>query len=247
MKRLTKNQKIKISKFIKQGKSLNCISKNFGVGKTTIYYYMRKINGKKIKPIIIDKSDEQKIGEFIGLFAGDGSYFFEKYTHIHRIRIHLNKKEVDIIRHYSKVIEKLFGKSPNLVDEKYCVALELRSKEVINFIRTYLEWCDKKTYTVRLVKTYTPSKDFLMGFLRGLIDSDGYVRRTSAEVHFGSTSVNLHKNFIDALTIMKIKSKCNTQITKSNRIFYHSRIAKDDAIRFISLVKPIKASEPTGI
>ena len=34
---------------IKNGTSINKISKNTGYGKSTIYYYYKKINGKKYK------------------------------------------------------------------------------------------------------------------------------------------------------------------------------------------------------
>lgn len=247
MKRLTKLQLNQMQNLIRQGKSLNQISKKLNIGKTTIYYHMRQLVGRKIKQITIDRSSEEKIGEFVGLFAGDGSYFFEKRKYLHQIRIHLNKNEKEIIKHYKKIIEDIFHKSPNLYYTKSLVILEIKSKVVIDFLKCYLEWRKKKTFTVELKDYKKLSVHFIKGFLRGLIDSDGYVRQNRREIYFGTTSFGLNKNFTDSLKLMNFNFKCYTQVRQNRHIFYKTRLSNQEVIKFIQTIQPIKASGLTGI
>lgn len=247
MKRLSNSQVAEIKSFAKKGKSLNQIAKKMNVGKTTIYYHTRKLLGKKIKEVVIDNSNEKKIGEFIGLFAGDGSYFFEKAKYSYRIRVHLNKKEHDIIQYYKKLIRELFGKSPNLYHMESVVILEIRSKIIYNFIKSYLEWNHNKTFTVKLKNFDKLSKEFLKGFAKGLIDSDGYVRHGRKEIYFGTTSPALNKNFVDILKLINVNFKCYRQIRENRHIFYKTRLANEEVSKFVKIIEPIKANGLAGI
>lgn len=65
----------KIICMIKAGYSINYISKHLATAKSTIYYHYKKINGRKYN--IVKIPDNQMIlGEISGVFAGDGSFFF---------------------------------------------------------------------------------------------------------------------------------------------------------------------------
>ena len=61
----------KIKSMIKNDLSLNKISQKLHVAKSTIYHHYLKIKGKQIKNVVIPK-DNKILGEFLGVFAGDG-------------------------------------------------------------------------------------------------------------------------------------------------------------------------------
>ena len=74
-----------IKEMAKNNCSLNEISKELKKSKTTVYYWFLKFRGRKLKPLSIDRSDEFLIGQFVGAFAGDGNFFFDKKRYHYRI------------------------------------------------------------------------------------------------------------------------------------------------------------------
>lgn len=78
MKRLSKDEILRINNLIKEGKSLNHISSLTNKNKSTLYHHYKKLMGKKNKDIELNFSDDDFIGELIGLFVGDGYLFYNK-------------------------------------------------------------------------------------------------------------------------------------------------------------------------
>jgi len=241
MSRLNSRKKSKILQLINQGGSLNKIKGITGVGKTTIYYYMRKLKGKKIVPVKIIFSDIELIGEVVGLFAGDGQYFYDKKRWDRRIRIFFNSKEDVLIRYYLKSIKRLINKFPRVYLHKSVRIMEVKSKEFSNFILGYVSFGNKKVRTIQLKdKNLLKNKNFTIGFLRGLIDSDGYVRKGRKEIYFGSISKNLFTDFLKGLDFFKFDYKCYLQKRKGYQDFYKVRLTGNEVDRFIKLIKPLK-------
>ena len=77
MSRLKKEMKQELINQIKKNNSINKISKELFLAKSTIYYYYRKIKGRKYKKLGIVTKYSKKEGEIVGIFAGDGSQYFE--------------------------------------------------------------------------------------------------------------------------------------------------------------------------
>jgi hypothetical protein len=184
MARLNPKIKNKIISLVLKGKSLNYINNLTSVGKTTIYYYMRKLKGRKITLVKIDKRDNERIGEFMGLFAGDGNFYFDKKTYRWRLRITFNEKDSNLVEYYRNSITKLTSKKPHTYSASSVKILALDSKVLTLFILKYLTWFDKKTKNVTLRnKVLLKDEMFRRGFLRGLVDSDGYVRKGRKEIY----------------------------------------------------------------
>lgn len=243
MKRLTIKQKIKIKKLALMGYSLNRIKRELNLSKTTIYYHTKKVLGRKLIPIKINLSNNEKIGEFMGLFAGDGCYSYDKSNYGHKIRIFIGINEDEIKNYYSGTIYDVFGKYPRVYSRKSMYVIEIISKDVILFIKKYLKWKNRfKTRTIELVKNVKKYPiEFNKGFLRSLIDSDGYIRKGRNEIYFGSVSKNLIKNFIDSLKIFNFKFKIYKQKqTTDSKIFYEVRLSNEEVVKFCKTIKPIK-------
>ncbi len=186
--RFSSEDVIKIRKLTDEGKSLNYLSKIMGSGKSAIYYQVRKFKPRMKKEIIVNLTEFQ-IGELIGAFAGDGNYFHEKYDSLHhkkggrhRIRYSLTfSKERDYAEYLASLLTKL-NLNPQIYGSGDSVLiLVVNSKEYINFIREYLAWGDDKTYTLGLKKDISEYSDnFLRGFARGLMDTDGFLNSGNA-------------------------------------------------------------------
>lgn len=81
----------KIKRLARQEKSVNNIKNKLKLPKSTVYYHFKKEVGQKQKenqPVIPDNQDFK--GEFCGIFAGDGNYYYDKKKGEYRIRICLN-------------------------------------------------------------------------------------------------------------------------------------------------------------
>jgi len=185
-------KKDEIIRFIKEGNSINKIRKMTGCAKSTIYYHYKKIKGRKKKPVEISFEKERELGEFLGIFAGDGSFTLGKNSH-YKIRIHLGFYEKEYADFLVKQLTTWFNKKPHIYYKKYqnkdsSIDLHYDSKLIYNFLKEHLVWEGRKTYTVRLKKLDLRKREFNLGFLRGLIDTDGNYYAPKRRISFSSTS-----------------------------------------------------------
>ncbi|MEK6910331.1 MAG: hypothetical protein AABW82_01005 [Nanoarchaeota archaeon] len=176
-----------IRRLTDEGKSLNYLSKLMNLGKPTIYYQVRKFKPRIKKDFIVNLNDFQ-IGELIGAFAGDGNYYhnsydpkFPKKTNQHRVRYFLTyAKEADYAEYLKNLLIKL-NLNPCIMENKSVFIVNISSKEYIEFIKSYLIWEKGKTFSIRLRKEISEySDDFLRGFARGLMDTDGFMNTANA-------------------------------------------------------------------
>ena len=167
-------QKEKIIELIQSEVSIPKIAKILNINKSTIYYHYKKIKGKKYqKPTI--PVDEQIVGEFLGIFAGDGSYHYEKKTCHYTIAIYLHAVDDKDYGDYVKnLIERNFNKKVRTYQSKNLLTLVFYSKDIYNFITQYLNIVPIKTYSVHLKNLESLSHDFLTAFVRGIFDTDGH-------------------------------------------------------------------------
>jgi hypothetical protein len=208
-----------IRKLTDEGKSLKYLSDLFNVRKNSIYYQVRKFKPRIKKDFVANLSDFQ-IGELIGAFAGDGNYYHQPYnkdfphrsTH-HRIRYSLTySKEKD----YAEYLKNLLFKTnlnPHIINRNNSdLILTVNSKEYINFIKTYLIWDKDKTLTIKLKnKISENSEDFLKGFARGLMDTDGFLNSSNV------ICACISKELINNLSDIFVKFGLNITRTSLNR------------------------------
>jgi len=228
---------------IKKGKSLNEITKITGVGKTTVYYHMRKIRGRRNKPITIKKDNLELLGEVLGFFAGDGSLVNRPDKWDYRVKFFLNIKEVLVVKNYNDSISRFIGKPATLFNRGSMTIIQITSKDFCEFIKDYLKFGKSKTKTIELKnKDLLKNIRFTIGFMKGLIDSDGYVRKDRKEIYFGSISRKLANDFISGLNLLSIRFKEYIQKRQNCNDFYKIRISGVEVDRFNKIIKPIKAS-----
>ena len=161
-----------------QGVSLNKISSKLGINKSTVYYHYRKLFGKRYKDIIFEFNSDEEIGEFIGVFVGDGCYSKSKYSH-YNISFFFSGDETQYVDSFSDFLLKSLGKRPlqyTSPSGPNKIILRYSSRPLIDFIMNYVYWGEtRKSKSVSLRNdVHSYSREFHIGFIRGLLDTDGY-------------------------------------------------------------------------
>jgi intein/homing endonuclease len=236
--------KEKVLECIKQNRSLNQISKELKLNKTTVYYWYRKLGKSKlIKINVKNVGNNELTGEFIGIFAGDGDYYLSKEYH-HNITVSIDSRDKKYINHVKLLITELFSKKPYVFERKDQneSIVRMRSKDIYLIIRNYLIWNGRKSHSVHLkdgIKTY--SNEFLKAFVRGLFDTDGFINRSKPRVVFGTVSKLLSNNVEEILSLMKISYIKNTIIDKrgNRKPLNLIEISRSHTDKFFELIKTI--------
>lgn len=198
--RLSNEIKDTLKELTLEGKSLNDISKLTGLGETTIYYQVKSLKPRQWRKMEINLS-EFEIGELIGAFAGDGNYYHKDYGSgikgnkdyesgikgnkdcRYRIRYFLSLKSDQEYADYLTNLLKNLNLNPGryIREKDNTICVDISSKSFIELIKRYLKWDEDKTFTIRLKDDLNfYSEDFLKGFARGLMDTDGSINESNA-------------------------------------------------------------------
>ena len=256
MKRLNSDEKKLILKLMDNGKSLNYINKLTGRRKSTLYYHYKKRFGKKFKDVDIN-SNHSFIGELVGLFVGDGYAFLDKKSS-YSVRFYFNYSEKEYVNRVIDVLTKNLNKSPEVYRTKNVLIIRYFSKKLFTFLLNHVGWCisrnklgqNKKSRTVFLKNRIYP-KEFKIGFLRGFIDSDGYISKD--KINFSSASKKIMeqtKQFLLDLGFKEFRFKFYKE-KRPNRVgMYHINLRKQDRSKFLKVINPrnlVKLNASAGI
>jgi hypothetical protein len=149
-----------------------------------------------IKKIALCNLNQCEKGYLIGLYIGDGNQYLDRWRH-YKINFYFNyKKDKDIVN-YTILLLKKIGLSPYKMFHKGCTIVRLNSKSFYIFLN--------KIQINFLIKE---NDDFLIGFISGLIDSDGYVRK--GDIVLSSK----HKNLLKTTQLFCKKIKVNSKLWK---------------------------------
>ena len=208
------------------------------LGKTTIYYYTRKIHGKRQMPFEPPKDDEN-IGEFIGIFAGDGCYV--EYDYYHITKFYFSGDEKEYAESVKNLVSQMFNRTSCLSFDKTSKIWMLRfhSKDVGNFIKIYLVWKGRKTYSMKM-KRLNHSRDYKIGFLRGYLDTDGFCDRNSRKVSMFGVSERMMKQINLTVKSLGFKTKYYKDANRggNRKPLYFVNLSGQEAMRFIRKIKP---------
>lgn len=213
--------------------SLSNICKTLALNKTTVYYHIRKNFGRSYSLVDVDYSNLDKIGEIIGVFAGDGSAV-RKFNHVW---FHFGYDEKEYAESFSEVLYSVFNKKPYMYPYKRTINLRYNSKRVYNFILEYLEWFGNRTASIRLVNLTLPS-EFIIGFLRGFWDAEGYTDRDRIRTTVTTISPELAVQVNSMLIGLGFKSHCKEYYRKNRAPHTRIYLKNNEALRFLSVVCP---------
>jgi hypothetical protein len=242
--RLKEKTKQKLIKRIKEDVSINNISKEMGLAKSTIYYYYKKIKGRKFKKLNLKPGYSRREGEIVGIFAGDGSQYYNKKHCAYQVNVHFGKKNKDYMEYVKRLYELYFKKKFNITKEERTIKIRTRSKEIYNYFHHYIDFKPQIKHCTVKLKTLDLSMEFKLGFLKGFVDTDGSVllkkQRKKIRVAFYTTSEALANQIRDILS--EIDIKCGVYIRKKEGLkdCYTVQLRQRHVIKFLNVVKPFK-------
>lgn len=215
------------------------IADTLSKSKTTIYYYFRKIKGRTVETVVPNCENEEILGEFIGLFAGDGCTYLTK-DYKYRTYLYFNITEKEYVENLiDNVLLKLFKKKPMIFIQENRLNLCYYSKAIYELVHHHLNWNKKtrKTYSVRL-RDGEYSSEFIIGFIRGSLDSDGHFSKK--RINFASVSRGLIENISSSLARIDIPNSVTEYAEKraNRRNIYHINVPRKQHSRFINIVSP---------
>jgi len=130
-----------------------------------------------------------QLGYLLGMFVGDGSLIRDKPRGEFLVKIALNRRrDLDIVQFVTLMFEKA-GKKVNFLTERGMIIIRVWSKIFYEFIEDYVKLERNHLshhHTKILLRTQRWTREFALGFIGGLIDSDGHVVSNWKGGHYGA-------------------------------------------------------------
>lgn len=237
-------KEVLISK-IKQGDSINSISKSLGLWKSTIYHHYKKVRGKLYQPPHFITEASEKEGEIVGIFAGDGSQFFEPKKFNYEVNVHFGGHKQAYAEYVKTLFERYFNKKFRLNKEKAgTLRLRTQSKAIFNYFSQYISYQPQIKHCTVYLKNLNLPIGFKIGFLRGLIDTDGSVLSKKGKTYnitYYTTSNMLANQIQFLLWERDIISSTYRICQKHYKPIYHVRVLSRSIGTFLKTIQPFKA------
>ena len=200
--------------------------------------------------INIKPSFSENEGEIAGIFAGDGSQYFEPKAYHYENNIHFGGHNYKYAIYVKNLYEGFFKKKFMFRKESLNrYRLRTHSKEIFYFFKNYLNYVPQIKHCTVKLKTLNFPREFKIGFLRGLIDTDGTVyfpkQGNRCKIIFYTTSEELSKQICTILNELEIKNGVcvNKRKGRNEKPVYQVYIYANSTDRFINLIKPLKATK----
>ena len=161
-----------------------------------------------IKKLKLEKLSQKELGYLVGLFDGDGH--LDNWCRHYDVEFHLNSlKDQDIACQLLMILEKIGLNSHIIKDKRFnCLKIEVSCKLFFQRILKFSAGNPK-------------DKDFGLGYISGIIDSEGYVNQIKRYIQITNTNKKLVKKvraYLMALGIeSKITKKCKCMKDKLQR------------------------------
>ncbi len=151
--------------------------------------------------INIKNLSEIEKGYLCGFYVGDGNIFIYPKQWIYRVRFHTFVNETQIQQKLILILGKICNNTKSYKAKNNTIVIETHAKDLIKFFDDIVTKSGIKT-------TNKTSRNFNLGFIEGMVDSDGYVQRNYAEI----TTMNpkLKNNLVSLLKMLKIEHNLRT-------------------------------------
>jgi len=157
----------------------------------------------------LENLSEKEKGYLFGLFEGDGYKIHDKKSRHYHVEFYLNSlKDKEIIDYLVNLLKKI-NLNPNLYqDKRYnCKRIRVYSKSFFNIIHKDVSQLNK-------------DKNFGLGYVSGLIDSEGHVSKEKSYIMVINTKKEILekcKNFLNELGINPVVNR--RVLSKKDKIF----------------------------
>lgn len=208
---------------------------------------IKKIKGRKYPLLDFHPTFSEDEGEIVGIFAGDGSQYFEPNSYSYRVNIHFGVKNLGYAQYVEKLFENYFGKN-FILSKPYngTIRVYTKSKDVFNYFHHYLDFVPQLKHSTVKLRTLDLPPHFKIGLLRGLFDTDGSVRYNNHD-----KGVKIMLNMTSQQMITQVKAmldefdlKCGQYVypssLKRGKLIHSVQVWKRDSNKFLNLVNPYK-------
>ena len=247
MVRLDTNLKKLLISEIKAGKSINNICSSLKLGKSTAYYYYKKIRGRKYPVFIYKPTFSEAEGEILGIFVGDGSQYYYKPNWEYQTNIHFGNN-LDYINYVKSLYISYFGPTWSLLKEltkqgnsKY--RLRAHNRAVFGYFSNYIAYDSHSKHDTVKLKTLDLPKPFKIGLLRGILDTDGTIseRKSGLRIHYYTTSKVLARQIKILLKEFNIAANIYILKRKGLKDLCEINVLQAGVLKFIKVIQPYKA------
>jgi intein/homing endonuclease len=241
---LNKITKENLMNDIRNDVSINNLVKKYGLAKSSIYHYYKKIKGRKSKILSFQPAYSENEGEIVGIFAGDGSQYFEPRGYHYEVNVHFGAHRRPYALYVQHLFESFFGKSFRLKDEGRVLRLRTLSKQVFNYFHEYMNYTPQIKHCTVHLKSLNVPEEFKIGFLRGLVDTDGSVlrdRKTRGRyIRYYTTSKILSEQIVRLLEELNLEIGVHLRITPGYKDYYIINVHKKSIDSFLKKIQPFK-------
>jgi intein/homing endonuclease len=245
MSRIPNNVLENVKRDISLGVPLNTISRVYGLAKSTLYYHYKKIKGKRyIEPYVIPTFSEAE-GEIVGAFAGDGSQYHDRKRGHYEVRVHFGMHKLEYALHIQNLYSTYFKKEFRLsYFANGTIAVRCTSRAIYYYFSNYLKYDPPKKHCTVKLKTLEMPIHFKIGFLRGIVDTDGSVRYCKhgnrVRVAFYTTSRELHEQCRAILKELDIPFGFHTIQEEGFKLKYVIQLHQGGVMKFLEVIQPFK-------
>lgn len=151
--------------------------------------------------MIIQNLSEKELGYLKGLFVGDGYKYHDKKYRKHYVEFYLNSiNDKDIVKFLVSILKKADLNIHFYKDKRFnCIRLRIVNKEFF------------KLFTKDVGKIHM-NKNEKLGFISGIIDSEGYVNEEKHNIEVVNTNLELIKFLSKWLSSFGISSSIRKKV-----------------------------------
>jgi len=192
---VTASKRAEIVGRVKSGESVRNVASALHIPLSTTYYYARD-HCRKQSFMDMERLGLKERGYLVGMMVGDGSLIRHEHRGEFLAKIALDKlRDHDIFQFVSLTFERS-GKRVSVRVERGMLILRVWSKSFYNFVlrhagirRSHVGIRRRSSshhHTKLLLSFRDWDRDFAVGFIGGLIESDGHIERSRCDGHYGA-------------------------------------------------------------
>jgi len=252
-RRLSSAEKQEIRELIRKGFSLENIALKLNLRKSTVYYHARTYCKKQTK-LNMNALSAKEQGYILGMFVGDGNVIMKTSKGQYGLKFTLDNKRDQKIAHFLRILFKKAGKKTETRTEARSLYIRIFSKKLTGFISNLVSTTkrpDSQRNIKSLVNYENWSSDFKIGFVSGLLDSDGYVHYGKKGKHYGaviktnnpSLAKQIQGIFSDLKVMAEIRAHEFQGTYPTDNLCYDIYIPSKEMWKFCHTLLSIKHSE----
>jgi hypothetical protein len=179
LNRLSPSGRSEVIRRVLDGQSVRQTAKVMGVPLSTVYYHARN-HCRKQSLFQLSPLSVKEQGYLVGLFLGDGSLIRHRKRGEYLVKVAFDERRDQDLILFAESLLMNAGKKVTITHERGMSILRVWSKSLFRFAYEYLginRRLDSHHHEKLLIRPECWKDEFFFGFIGGLIDSDGYIRR----------------------------------------------------------------------